>query len=210
MTAYGGLYIAGGLLMKDVGRCQILLLGASGGVGTMAVQLLKAQKAKVVSTCSADAVPLVKALGADNVFDYHQANYESEVAARGRYDVILDCCKFGFENLPKSWKYTNFVNLNSPLLVNTDEQGLILGLTTSAGNLLSSNIFSILEGRSIRWGFFVPSTSGFQFIDKLVKRQRIKPVIHKVFKFHELPKGLEMLSAGHLRGKIVVDFGENL
>jgi len=210
MTAWSALFLTGELLIREPRRSKILILGASGGVGTVALQLLKSQNATVIGTCSTDAVPLVTSLGADNVFDYTNPDYKKNVASEGKYDIILDCAKFGHQNVPETWKYNKYITLNSPLLVNTDKYGLVGGLAASMGNLFNANIRKCTDGKSVRWGFFVPSNDGLKFIDRLIKNKQIIPTVHKVFKFNELPKAYEALAAGHLRGKIVIDMQDSM
>lgn len=85
MTAWSALYITGELGLKIVRNQRILILGASGGVGTVATQILKSQGAVVIATCSNDAVRLVESLGADAVYDYRSEDYVRNVAAEGKY-----------------------------------------------------------------------------------------------------------------------------
>lgn len=87
-----------------------------------------------------------------------------------RFDIILDCAKFGYENVPSTWIYDKYITLNSPLMLNTDRYGIIGGLATSAGALLKPRVQA---GKNIRWGFFVPSGNGFGFVDKLVKKGQV-------------------------------------
>ncbi|KAJ8983353.1 hypothetical protein NQ317_003159 [Molorchus minor] len=187
---------------------RVLILGASGGVGTVAVQLLKSQDCVVYGTCSTDAVPLVHNLGADRVFDYKDPDFEKQVELEGRYHIILDGAKIGYQNIPQSWKHDTFITLNSPLLIYTDYYGIMGGLVLSLNHLLEANLSRYKNGSSVKWGFFVPSRIGFEFIDKLICAEKIRPVIHKTFKFEELPDAFKTLSDGHLRGKIVIDFDE--
>ncbi|KAF2902857.1 hypothetical protein ILUMI_03332 [Ignelater luminosus] len=208
MTAWSALYITGELSIRDPRRCKVLILGASGGVGTVATQILKSQHASVIGACSTDAVPLVRSLGADVVFDYTSPEYVQNVASEGMYDIILDCAKFGYQNIPQTWKFKRYVTLNSPLLINTDKYGLVGGLAASMNELVGANLTKCLDGKSMRWGFFVPSSDGLKFIDGLVRNKQIIPTIHKVFKFEELPKAYEALAAGHLRGKIIINMQE--
>ncbi|KRT78248.1 hypothetical protein AMK59_6681, partial [Oryctes borbonicus] len=206
MTAWSALYLTGELLFRSVKHAVVLVLGASGGVGTAAVQILKAQGATVIATCSNNAVPLVQSLGADQVFDYRSQEYYQNVAQAGTYDIILDCAKFGYQNIPNKWRYKRYVTLNSPLLLNTDEYGFFGGLIVSAKDVLTSNIPKIIEGKTVRWGFVTPRKDGLNCIAKLMQKGQLKPVIHKVFKFGEIPAAFEALSGGHLRGKVVIDF----
>ncbi|CAH1116802.1 unnamed protein product [Phaedon cochleariae] len=208
MTAWSALFIFGNLLFKVKEGLRVLVLGASGGVGNAAVQLLKSQNCVVLGTCSTDAVPFVYDLGADCVFDYKDPDYENDVASESKYHIILDCAKMGYQNIPKSWKYDSYITLNSPLLTNTDNYGLLAGLVHSANDLLGANLNRLKDSSSVRWGFFVPSRNGFEFINDLILKEKIRPVVQKVFKYNELPEAVKTVSAGHMRGKIVVDFNE--
>lgn len=91
-----------------------------------------------------------------------------------RYDIILDCAKFGYQNVPPSWKYNKFVTLNSPLMSNTDKYGVLAGLAVSARDLLLPRVTT---GKNVRWGFFVPSGDGLKFIDDLVKSEKVIKVL---------------------------------
>lgn len=82
----------------------------------------------------------------------------------------MDCAKFGYENLPPSWKFKKFVTLNSPLMLNTDKYGVLPGLAASARDLLLPRITA---GKNVRWGFFLPSGDGFKCIDGLVKDGKV-------------------------------------
>lgn len=206
MTAWSALYLTGELLFRSAKHAVVLVLGASGGVGTTAVQILRSQGATVIATCSNNAMPLVRSLGADQVFDYTQQDYNSNVAQAGIYDIILDCAKFGHQNIPNNWRYKRYVTLNSPLLVNSDQYGFFGGLIVSAKDVLTSNIPKVIEGKTVRWGFVTPRKDGLNFIANLIENREMKPVIHKVFKFEEIPMAFKALSDGHLRGKIVIDF----
>lgn len=74
----------------------------------------------------------------------------------------------GIQNLPQTWQYETYVTLNSPLLINNDKYGLLGGLLTSAGNFLEANATRICSGKTVRWGYFIPSNSGFRFIHDLI------------------------------------------
>ncbi|KAF5283343.1 hypothetical protein FQR65_LT13892 [Abscondita terminalis] len=210
MTAWSALFLTGDLVMKASPNIKVLVLGASGGVGTMAIQILRSQKIYAIGTCSTDAVPLIRALGANNAYDYTTTNYEDLIAEEGMFEIILDCVKLGHENIPKSWKYKKYISLNSPLMLNMDQHGLVRGLATSLCQLIGANISKIPNKQSIRWGYFTPSETGLHFIDDLIQNKEILPVIQKVFAFNEVPEAYRTLSAGHTRGKIMVDVSNNV
>ncbi|XP_074027281.1 NAD(P)H oxidoreductase RTN4IP1, mitochondrial [Leptinotarsa decemlineata] len=206
MTAWSALFIFGNLVSKQTDGLRVLILGCSGGVGTAAVQLLKSQDCVVFGTCSSDAVSLVYNLGADCVFDYTSPDFHKNVELEGRYHIILDAAQIGYQNIPKSWKYDTYITLNSPLLKSTDSYGLMAGLAYSASDLLDANLRAYKDSSCVKWGFFIPSTRGFEFVDDLISKEKIKPVIHKTFGFGKLQDAFKTVSEGHLRGKVVIDF----
>ncbi|ENN75892.1 reticulon-4-interacting protein 1, mitochondrial isoform X1 [Dendroctonus ponderosae] len=205
MTAWSGLYLSGNMLCRQNKGLKVLVLGGSGGVGTSAIQLLKSQGCVVYSTCSNDAMRLVTSLGTDLAFDRNDPDFVRNVQSEGKYHVILDACNMGIENLPAGWQYESFVTLNSPLLVNNDKYGLFGGMLRSIGNLLNTNRSKICSGKTLRWGYFVPSRRGFEFIHTLICQEKIRPVIQQIFPFNELPSAIKTLTEGHARGKIVLN-----
>lgn len=208
ITAWSALYVTGELALRKPETLRILILGVSGGVGTVALQMLKSHSATVMGTCSSDAVPLVQSLGIDRVFDYTKPDFNTSISSEPKFDIILDCAKVGYKNIPTSWKYDRFITLTSPLMVNTDNHGLVYGLFTSACDLLNANFKKCPSGQSVRWGFFYPSEKGLQFISNLLQNNQVTPMIYKVFPFMELPKAYEALNQGHVRGKIVIDMNK--
>lgn len=155
---------------------RVLILGASGGVGTCAVQILKAHDVCVFATCSIDAIPLVERLRADCIFDYNDKDFIENVKAEGKYDIVLDCAQFGLENIPKSWQYTSYITLNSPLLHHTDRYGLLGGLAYSAANIIPANLNSIPNGKLVKWAYVVPCKEGMNFVHNLVKTCKVMRV----------------------------------
>ncbi|KAL9968522.1 hypothetical protein ACROYT_G020629 [Oculina patagonica] len=193
-------------------RChdkRVLVLGGSGGIGSFAIQLLKAWGAYVGSTCSADAVDLVAGLGADLVVDYSAASAMEELATSGGFDVILD--PFGgdigetYARLLSKWKGSMFVTLAPPVLSNTDKLGASLGLL-SAGQSFTSTAFqeALCGGSLVLWGFFSPNGAALDHIRSLCQSGKIKPVVQEVFPFSKTNEAYAKLESGHARGKIVI------
>lgn len=86
----------------------------------------------------------------------------------------MDCANFGYQNIPNSWKYKRFVTLNSPLLRNSDTHGLLPGLAASIKDLAFSNLPRIIDGKTVRWGFFMPCGNGLKFVSKLVTEEKVR------------------------------------
>lgn len=216
MTAWSGLFISaqlGGLLGAlcsngDARGKKVLVLGAAGGVGSLAVQMLLAEGVEVVATASSDGVALIQNLGVTKVVDYTAEESDAILVGESPYDIILDCAGKGSDyagTLP--WTFGSYVTFKSPLLKNFDSDGLIGGGIKSARDLITSNL-STAPG-AIRWGYFMPAQSGIQYLKTLVEHRRLLPIIDSTFTYDELPAAYRRVQEGHLRGKVVIDFSKN-
>ncbi|XP_037816480.1 UV radiation resistance-associated gene protein-like [Lucilia sericata] len=215
LTAWSGLYVTAniggicGALTADGGGGQkrILVLGGSGSVGSLAIQMLKAQGTQVVATCSENAKELVKSLGSDVVIDYNNPEEMSNLRSFALYDVVLDCSGQGPQGAESlNFNYKQYVTFSSPLLKNIDNSGLGLGLLKNVGSILETNFKSVTKQNGlIKWGFFSPAPQGIEFLKKLAEREKISPLIDSSFEFEQLPAAFDKVSQGHLRGKVVVN-----
>ncbi|OAD57257.1 Reticulon-4-interacting protein 1, mitochondrial [Eufriesea mexicana] len=201
LTAWSALWITGALCYKtslSMRRSnRVLVLGGSGGVGTLAIQLLKAWNMHVITTCSSDAVNLIQKLGADVVIDYKLDDVDSKIIAEGPYGP--DQIRL------KGYPHCTYITLNSPLLRNTDQHGLIVGTVKNVGELVKHNM-SIIENKStVKWGFFTPSKTGIKTLKEFVESGKVVPVVKKVYQFQDLPLAYDRVTQGHLRGKLVID-----
>ncbi|KMQ96511.1 reticulon-4-interacting protein mitochondrial-like protein [Lasius niger] len=161
----------------------------------------------VISTCSSDAVDLLQSLGADIVIDYKQDDADSKIISEGpRYDIILDCANRGPEHVRmKGYPHSTYIALNSPLLKNTDQHGLVVGMAKNVQDFLKFNIPTVENKSCVKWGFFIPSQTGINVLQKLVENKEIVPVVQQVYPFQDLPLAYEKMRQGHLRGKLVID-----
>ncbi|KAG7199587.1 hypothetical protein KM043_014193 [Ampulex compressa] len=210
LTAWSALWITGGLCYKTAVSTRrnrrILVLGGSGGVGTLAIQLLKAWDMHVITTCNSDAVNMVEKLGADVVIDYKLNDCDSKIISEGPYDIILDCCNQGPERIKaKNYPHFNYITLNSPLVKNIDEHGLIAGTVRNIGELVKYNVPKLDNKSLVKWGFFAPSQTGIKMLQTFVESEKIIPIVKKVYQFQDLPLAYERAAQGHLRGKLVID-----
>lgn len=212
LTAWCALQITAALGLLYSANTRVLVLGASGGVGTIAVQLLKAWDIEVVATCSEQAKTLVDSLNPNLIVDYNDPEAMHSIANAGPYDVVLDAAGIPLDQinsyLPflKNGKFSKFVTLRSPFLKNTDSLGLIPGLIQNAVDLVKSNLQSgeLSKTKTIRWGFFMPIPYAVKEINKFIERGQIKPVIDSTYNFCELPTAFEKVQKGHLRGKVIL------
>lgn len=191
---------------------RVLVLGGSGGVGSSAIQILKAENSTVITTCSTDAIQLVTGLGADEIIDYSNEDSLRQLVASGPYDLILDCAGLGSEfsnQLP--WKFTNYVTFSSPLLKNFDRLGFVPGIIRNTFDLTETNLRSLTGQKGcVKWGYFVPAPNGIKYLKKLIERKKFSSVIDSIFNFDETNEAYKKVAAGHLRGKVLLDFkGKN-
>ena len=214
LTAWSGLFVSahmgnvcGALTQSGGGRGKrVLVLGASGGVGSMAIQILLAENCEVYATCSTDAMPLVKNLGIDAVFDYKDPKHVADLILCGPYDIILDCAGKGTEYANEvKWQFQNYVTFSSPLLKNIDNFGLISGAFRNAVNIVQSNFTSIgTQNGAIKWGYFMPAPQGIAYLKNLVERGKLLPVVEQVYDFEKTIDAYQHVKKGNLRGKIVI------
>uniref|UniRef100_A0A8C5PKR7 Reticulon 4 interacting protein 1 n=1 Tax=Leptobrachium leishanense TaxID=445787 RepID=A0A8C5PKR7_9ANUR len=208
LTAWTALVNSCGLNKKTCPGKRVLIVGASGGVGTVAIQLLKAWGAHVTAVCSIDAQSLVKDLGADDVIDYQAGDLEEQLKSRQLFDAILDNVGGTTENLAplflKPWSGAAFVTLVTPFLYNNDRLGIADGMMRTGITLGSKVMKNLCKGIHYRWAFFTSSGPALDEIGELVEAGKIRPVINKVLSFSEVPKAFQMMEEGHARGKTVI------
>ncbi|XP_038051901.1 reticulon-4-interacting protein 1, mitochondrial-like [Patiria miniata] len=190
-----------------VGRFA-LVHGGAGGIGSFAIQLLKAWNARVATTCSTDSVDFVRSLGADHVVDYRTTDPEKELKKLGRFDYILDPIGGKVEeyslNLLNGAKGANYVTLITPLMAAIDSQGAVLGSLSSSFNLIKKALQTAKVGGKYRWAFATANAEALKKVAALVEEGKIRPVVNKVFPFTETPEALRAVEAGRARGKIVI------
>src|SRR5436309_807626 len=186
--------------LRDKGKVQpgqkVLINGASGGVGTFAVQIAKSLGADVTGVCSTRNVDLVKSLGADHVIDYTKEDFTKSAE---RYDVILDnvgtqpLLSFRRALSPKG-KYI-MIGGGGP-----NDQGLIGPLFRPIKAMLLSPFVSQ------EMGMFMADTNqkDLAVLADLMQSGKVKPVIDRTYKLSEVPAAIAYLEQGHARGKVVI------
>lgn len=191
-TAWQALDLAGvGLRTGEAPR--ILIIGASGGVGTFAVQLAALRGAEVWATCSARNALLVERLGAVRTFD-HRVSPLADIPA-GRFDAIIDIA--GGMPLRELQRLT--VHGGTIVLV-TGDGGHVLG---PIPRMLRAAVLS-LGSRRIRPLAATPRPEVLAKLLELVAEGRVVPVIDREYPFAEASAALAHLEAGHTVGKVVV------
>jgi NADPH:quinone reductase-like Zn-dependent oxidoreductase len=184
--------------LRDKGRIrpgqQVLVNGASGGVGTFAVQLAKAFGAEVTGVCSTRNVDLVRSIGADLVIDYTRADF---TRTGQRYDLLLDVAG------SRSWpEYRRVLKPKATLvLVGGPKANRWIG---PLGHVAGVRLASL--GASQKVVFFVAkfNREDFVVLQELLEAGKVTPVIDRRYALSELPEALRYLGEGHARGKVVI------
>ncbi|XP_077158988.1 NAD(P)H oxidoreductase RTN4IP1, mitochondrial [Paroedura picta] len=208
LTAWSAMKQVGGLKEDNCSNKRILIFGASGGVGTFAIQLMKVWGAHVTAVCSQDARELVQHLGADHVIDYKAGDVKEQLKALPLFDFILDNVGGSTEEwapeLLKKWSGATYVSLITPFLVNVDRLGVADGMLQTGVTIGTKVVKHLCKGIHYRWAFFAPSGPYLDEIATLVDAGKIHPVIDQVFSFADVPKAFQKVEEGHARGKTVI------
>jgi reticulon-4-interacting protein 1, mitochondrial len=205
MTVWNALVGQVGIKPGSARGTRILITRGAGGVGSFAIQLLKAWGAYVAATTSTANVEFVRDLGADRVIDHMR---ESLGDLPADFDIVFDS-SFDRESellaLLKKHAGGSYVTITSPMMRIIDEFGLQEG-SRRADELLAERRRAQAElGRSYHWGHMRPSGSALSEIASLVRRRAIRPVVDRVFKVSDIVAAHEYSESGQARGKIVID-----
>ncbi|MBK7451475.1 MAG: NAD(P)-dependent alcohol dehydrogenase [Anaerolineales bacterium] len=180
--------------LRDAGKIQaghkVLIQGASGGVGSFAVQIAKVLGVEVTAVCSTRNMDLVRSLGADHVIDYTKEDFTKN---RKQYDLILA------------------VNGYHPI---TDYKDALTprGMYVMAGGttkqifeaVLRGSFVSEKDGRKLGALTAQPKQADLIYLKGLVEAGKIKPVIDKRYPLSETAQALRYLGEGHARGKVIL------
>ena len=163
---------------------RVLINGASGGIGTFAVQIAKSYGAEVTGVTSTRNIGLVGSLGADHVVDYTTTDF---FQSGERYDLILDT----IGNL-------SVRDLRRALAVGG--KAAVVGFT-SVAKLIS---VSLRGGKNIAQVSAHLTAADLEFLSNLIEAGKVQPQIDRRYPFDEIPAAIAYLEQGHARGKVVV------
>ena len=182
--------------LREAGRIQpgqkVLIIGASGGVGTYAVQLAKAFGAEVTGVSSTAKVGLVRSLGADHVIDYTREDF----AGGQRYELILDIGG----NRPLSQLRHALTPKGTLVIVGGEGGGRWFGL----GRQLRALATSPFVGQRLTTFIAKQRYQDYQFLTELIEARKISPAVDRVFPLVQAPEAIRYLEAGQARGKVVL------
>ena len=184
--------------VRDHGRVQpghkVLVIGASGGVGSFALQIAKAFGAEVTGVCSTAKVDMVRSLGADRVVDYTRAGITD---SGERYDVILDTG--GQRSLSELRRA--LTPHGTLVIIGGETGGRWLGGTD---RLLRALVLSPFVRQKLR--MFVGSESALhlEFLTKLIEAGEVVPAVDRTYPLSEAPAAVRYMTEGRARGKVVI------
>jgi NADPH:quinone reductase-like Zn-dependent oxidoreductase len=183
--------------MRDVGKVKpgqkVLVNGASGGIGTFAVQIAKAFGAEVTGVCSTPNLDLVRSIGADHVIDYT----EEDFLERGeRYDLILDIA----DNRSLSER-RRALTPDGTLVPNSGEGGRWTG---SLGRVVGARLLSPFVRQNLHPFLSLPKHEDLVELRELIEDGKVTPVVGRTYSLDETPEAIADVGRRHVRGKSVI------
>ncbi|MEV5825061.1 NAD(P)-dependent alcohol dehydrogenase [Spirillospora sp. NPDC052242] len=191
-TALQGLRDVGGIAAGQ----RVLINGASGGVGTFAVQLARTFGAEVTGVCSTRNVDLVRSLGADHVVDYTRADFTERA---GRYDLLLDIV-----GDRSTGRLRRALTSRGTLVIVGGIASPRRGLLGPAGQIVRGALVAPFVRQRIAHVGWKPNSADLRFLADLMEKEEITPVIDRTYPFAELPEAVRYVERGHARGKVAV------
>jgi NADPH:quinone reductase-like Zn-dependent oxidoreductase len=165
---------------------KVLIYGASGSVGTYAIQLAKHFGASVTAVCSTSNLKLVKSLGADEVLDYTKTDYTKD---SNTFDIIFDAV--GKASFSESKKVLN-------------AQGKFLTVAMDLKLLFQSFQASLLGGKILISDIAKQTTENLELIIRLVEEGKLKAVIDQIYDLNDIVEAHRHAQTGHKKGNLVI------
>lgn len=176
--------------LRDKGKIQsgqeVLINGASGGVGSFAVQIAKFFAATVTTVCSAKNIELVKSLGADRVIDYSQQDFTKEGI---KYDLIFDVV--GNRSF---WSCQKSLTANG-IYVTTQPYPSYIG---------QSLLTALIPGKKAKVILLKSNAADLAFLKELIEQGKLRPVIQQIYPLAQIAEAHAESERGHVVGKLVV------
>src|SRR5918996_1081354 len=187
--------------LRDHGKVQpgqkVLINGASGGVGTFAVQIAKSLGAEVTGVCSGRNVDLVRSLGADHVVDYTKEDFTKSAE---RYDVILDNVGTqplsGFRRVLKPNGICVMIGGGGP------NEGKWVG---PMARPIKAMVISPFISQKMSMMMAQGNKDDLTILADLMQSGKVKPVIDRTYKLNEVPQAIAYVETGRARGKVVIN-----
>ncbi len=171
---------------------KVLINGASGGVGTFAVQIAKVKGAEVTGVCSSGNHELVRSIGADHTIDYTSEDFTTNVL---KYDFILDA--------------VGNRSVSGYQRALTERGTCVIVGFTSVGRLLQHSVVGLLQSSSKGKRVLVMGTAqsnqkDLMELGRLLESGSVRPVIDRIYPMEETPEAIRYLETGRARGKVII------
>jgi NADPH:quinone reductase-like Zn-dependent oxidoreductase len=180
--------------LRDKGHVQprqkVLINGASGGVGSFAVQIAKSFGAEVTAVCSTGKLDMVRSTGADHVIDYTQEDFTK---SGQRYDLII--AANGYHPI------SDYRHALSPKGICVTTGGSMAQIFQS---LLLGPLISMIGSKKMVSLMARQNKTDLVFVKQLLEAGKIKPVIDRRYTLSEVPEAIRYLEEGHARGKVII------
>jgi NADPH:quinone reductase-like Zn-dependent oxidoreductase len=187
--------------LRDVGRVQpgqkVLINGASGGIGSFAVQIAKAMGAEVTGVCSTSNVEFVASLGADRVIDYTENDFTEEDDV---YDFILDIA-----DKHSLAARRRVLASKGTLVPNSGEGGRLAG---SLWRIVAARVISLFTSQNLHPFLSQYERGDLTALSEMIRAGDVEPVVGKTYPLVEAADALEYVGRRHARGKTVVTVSE--
>jgi NADPH:quinone reductase-like Zn-dependent oxidoreductase len=189
--------------LRDMGQIQpgqqVLIQGASGGVGTFAVQIAKSVGAEVTAVCSTRNVDLTRSIGADHVIDYTQEDFtKNRHKNKQRYDLILAVNgyhpMFAYRRALRPTGRYVMIGASNAHLFRAVLQALLLGPVISRVGRQKMGFMGIAK----------INQKDLKYMTALLADGKVVPVIDRQYPLHETAEAIRYLEEGHARGKVVI------
>jgi NADPH:quinone reductase-like Zn-dependent oxidoreductase len=184
--------------LRDKGHIQkgqkVLIYGASGGIGTFAVQIAKYFGAEVTGVCSTRSLDLVRSIGADKVIDYTKEDF---LNSSQQYDLIFAIAYRSIFDFRRALQpHGIYVSTGGPSMKRI-LQDMVIG-----------PMISRTKGKRLVGGWALIPNKDLGFIKGLIEAGKVRPIIDKHYTFGEVAKAFRYYAEGHSRGKVVVTMGD--
>ncbi|HZE64753.1 MAG TPA: NAD(P)-dependent alcohol dehydrogenase, partial [Pyrinomonadaceae bacterium] len=187
--------------LRDKGKIQsgqkVLINGASGGVGTFAVQNAKSFGADVTAVCSTRNLDLVRSIGADHVIDYTKEDFTK---TDQRYDLIFDL--IGNHSFSERRRILNPNGIC--VMAGLGGAGWHDGVATGLIGELNAYVCSRFVSQKFISYIAQFNKKDMTILADLMQSGKMTPVIDRTYKFSDVPEALRYLEQGHARGKVVI------
>ena len=177
--------------LRDYGEIKqgqkVLINGASGGIGTFAVQIAKTYGAEVTGVCSKTNLEMVESLGADYMIDYGEEDFTTKT---NEYDIIFDAVR-----------KSSFSKCKNALT----SKGVYVTTEFGPGIMLQMKMNSDPDRKRMKGMLMNPDTKDLDYLTKLIEAGKIRPVIDRVYPLEKAAEAHQYVEQGHAKGKVIVE-----